>query len=187
MQAKLESESWSTRSCGRTRTRWRFGRRYRGSWRGEIGERRSHNPGGGYSSDVRAEAELLEGRCVELARGVYTIGGLEFLDGGDGIRVPFAARIALIVACARESGLYLGNALRRGRLLKCLAFGLMAVFFRRLLCCRRRGVRSRTRLSRAVPGARHTRRAMRPGGGRRKASEPQRRDNGQPFHLRSHN
>jgi hypothetical protein len=58
---------------------------------------------------------------VELARRIDAVGGLEFLQCGDGAGIPSAVRVALIIAAASERGLNFGDAIRRGRLLHVLA------------------------------------------------------------------
>lgn len=110
---RVRSGRWRRRMRHRSRSgRLRGGKRGR-----QTSKRRSHNPGSENPGDVRAEAELLKRGGVELSRRVYIVGGLEFLHGRNGIRVPFPVRIALKVSGARQSGLYLGNAVGCGRLL----------------------------------------------------------------------
>ena len=68
-----------------------------------------------------AEAEFLKAERVEFAASVHAVVGLEFLQRGDGVRVPLAVGLTLIVTAASERRLDFGDAVGRGRFLGGLA------------------------------------------------------------------
>src|SRR5580700_10972849 len=64
-----------------------------------------------------AEAKFLQAGRVELAAGVYTVIRLKLLQRGDGVRVPLAVGLALIVSAAGQRGLDFRDAVGSGRFL----------------------------------------------------------------------
>ena len=70
------------------------------------------------SGGAGAEAELLQAGGVELTAGIQVVFGLKLLESGDGVAVPLAVGIALVVARAGERGLNFGDALVGGGLLE---------------------------------------------------------------------
>ena len=109
------------RTGGRHRLSWRWratfvrgdrrcrGRRTRSRWR----RLRHHRLGRRNSCDVRSEAKFLQRGSIQFAGRVEPVIRLEFFRCRDGVRIPFAVRIAFIVAAARQRGLNLADTIRR--------------------------------------------------------------------------
>lgn len=101
----------------------RWGRRGGRGWHGSAARRRERARSRD-AGDIGTEAKFLEAQGVDFARGCQAVGGLKFLHGVDGVGVPFAIGIAVVVAAARERGLDLGNACGSGSFLGGLAPGI---------------------------------------------------------------
>lgn len=67
---------------------------------------------------------------VNFAVVAEAVVGLKFLHGGDGVRVPFAVGIALVVAAAGQGGLNFRDAFGSGGFLRGFAFGCVMLLAR---------------------------------------------------------